>query len=80
MRLLKIIVVLVILAVLGLTAYAYLGDMGPRQQEMRKSVPLNITAPTPSTPPAGLSPPEAAQSEPATEDAAEAGADANDLD
>lgn len=78
MRLLKIIVVLVILAVLGLTAYAYLGDMGPRQQEMRKSVPLNITAP--STPPAGLSPPEAAQAEPATEDAAEAGADANDLD
>ncbi len=46
MRLLKVLVVLVILAFLALTGYAYLGDMGPRQQEMRKPVALDTGAVT----------------------------------
>lgn len=41
MRLLKFLVVIVILAFLALTGYAYLGDMAPRQQEMRQPVALD---------------------------------------
>lgn len=40
MRLLKIVIVLVVLAFLGLAGYAYFGDMAPRQQEVRQPVDL----------------------------------------
>ena len=50
MRLLKILVALVILAFVALAGYAYLGDMGPRQQEMRKPVSLDTGAPAPANP------------------------------
>ena len=50
MRLLKILVALVILAFVALAGYAYLGDMGPRQQEMRKPVSLDTSAPASAAP------------------------------
>ncbi len=50
MRLLKILVVLIVLAFVALAGYAYLGDMGPRQQEMRKPVSLDTGAPAPANP------------------------------
>ncbi len=54
MRLLKILVVIVVLAFLALTGYAYLGDMAPRQQEMRQPVALDTgsaAAPAPADAP-----------------------------
>lgn len=50
MRLLKILVVLVALAFVALAGYAYLGDMDPRQQEMRKPVSLDTGAPATAAP------------------------------
>ncbi|MBA4489721.1 hypothetical protein [Paracoccus sp. S1E-3] len=50
MRLLKILVVVVILAFVALAGYAYLGDMGPRQQEMRKPVRLETGTAAPADP------------------------------
>ena len=50
MRLLKILVELIVLAFVALAGYAYLGDMGPRQQEMRKPVSLDTGAPAPANP------------------------------
>ncbi len=44
MRLLKILVGIVVLAFLALTGYAYLGDMAPRQQDMRQPVRLDTGA------------------------------------
>lgn len=38
MRLLKILVVLILAVVIGLVAYAYLGDMDAAQQEIRVPV------------------------------------------
>ena len=44
MRLLKLLVVLILAALIGLVGYAYLGDMEPVQKEMRSPVPLSGTA------------------------------------
>lgn len=41
MRLLKFLVVLVLAGLIGLVGYAYLGDMEPRQQEIRSPVALD---------------------------------------
>ncbi|MEV8465566.1 MULTISPECIES: hypothetical protein [Meridianimarinicoccus] len=41
MRLVKIISVLLLLAVLGLVGFAYLGDLSPAQTETRIPVDLN---------------------------------------
>ncbi|MDP5305968.1 hypothetical protein [Paracoccus spongiarum] len=38
MRVLKLLVVLVLAAVVGLAGYAYLGDMEPSRQEVRSPV------------------------------------------
>lgn len=56
MRLLKILVVLVVLAFLALTGYAYLGDMAPRQQEMRQPVTLDTGRAAPAAAPAAAAP------------------------
>jgi hypothetical protein len=40
-RIIKALVVLVILAFIGVTGYAYLGDLTPVQGEVRKPVVLN---------------------------------------
>jgi hypothetical protein len=40
-RIIKTLVVLVILGFIGLTGYAYLGDLSPRQGEVKKPVVLN---------------------------------------
>lgn len=40
MRLIKVLGVLILAAAIGLTAYAYLGDMEPVRQEVRSPVPI----------------------------------------
>lgn len=40
-RIIKALVVLVILGFIGLTVFAYLGDLGPEQSEVKKPVVLN---------------------------------------
>lgn len=40
-RIIKALVVLVILGFIGLTGYAYLGDLSPSQGEVKKPVVLN---------------------------------------
>ena len=40
MRLVKLLAVLLVAAALGLTGYAYLGDMEPQRQETRQPVAL----------------------------------------
>ncbi|MFO1202949.1 MAG: hypothetical protein U1E58_09980 [Tabrizicola sp.] len=40
-RIIKALVVLVILGFIGLTGYAYLGDLTPKQGEVKKPVVLN---------------------------------------
>ena len=67
MRLLKILAVLVIAALIGLTAYAYLGDMDPRAAQMRQPVSLDLS--NSAIPPtvAATAPPTEAGAEPATE-------------
>jgi len=42
-RLLKLVVGLVLLAVLGLAGYAYFGDMSAPPQEQRQPIDLNAT-------------------------------------
>ena len=56
MRLLKILAVLVVLAFVALAGYAYLGDMGPRQQEMRKPVSLDAISRSAGLEPATVRP------------------------
>lgn len=58
MRLLKILIVLLVAAFLTLTGYAYLGDMAPRQQEMRQPVNLEAGRAAPPSPAAGETAPE----------------------
>ncbi|WP_312527491.1 hypothetical protein [Paracoccus sp. (in: a-proteobacteria)] len=48
MRLLGLIIVLLILAIGGLTGYAYLGDMNAAPKEMRVPVQLDLGAATPT--------------------------------
>lgn len=43
-RIIKTLVVLVIFGFLGLTVYAYLGDLTPSQGEVKKPVVLNTDA------------------------------------
>lgn len=38
MRLLKVLVVLILAAVIGLVGYAYFGDMAPQRQEIRQPI------------------------------------------
>lgn len=48
MRLLKVLVVLILAAVIGLVGYAYFGDMQPVRSEVRSPVsgaPAPVTAP-----------------------------------
>lgn len=40
-RIIKALVVLVILGFIGLTVFAYLGDLGPDQKEVTKEIKLN---------------------------------------
>ncbi len=40
-RIIKTLVVLVIFGFVGLTVFAYLGDLGPQQSEVKKPVVLN---------------------------------------
>lgn len=40
-RIIKALIFMVVLAAVGLIAYAYLGDLGPVQTEVKKSVVLN---------------------------------------
>lgn len=40
-RIIKVLVVLVILGFIGLTVFAYLGDLRPQQSEVKKPVVLN---------------------------------------
>jgi len=40
-RIIKALVVLVIFGFVGLTVFAYLGDLGPQQSEVKKPVVLN---------------------------------------
>jgi hypothetical protein len=40
-RIIKALVVLVVLGFIGLTGYAYLGDLAPKQAEVKKPVVLN---------------------------------------
>ena len=49
MRLLRLVIILLILALLGLTGYAYLGDMAADPSEMRVPVELQLQAPAPGT-------------------------------
>ncbi|WP_294931453.1 hypothetical protein [uncultured Paracoccus sp.] len=48
MRLLRVIVILLILAVGALAVYAYLGDMDPAPSEMRIPVELDLGAEIPA--------------------------------
>ncbi|AGT08668.1 hypothetical protein [Paracoccus aminophilus] len=69
MRLLGLIVVLVVLAVAGLTGYAYVGDMKADPKEMRVPVELDLGSPATDTPaavtPAAAPAPEAETPAPA---------------
>ncbi|WP_199258416.1 hypothetical protein [Paracoccus binzhouensis] len=47
MRLLKLVAVLVLLILAGLTGYAYFGDMSSDPREMRMPVELDLGAETP---------------------------------
>ena len=82
MRLLRVVVVLALLAVAGLAAYAYLGDMTPQRREVR--VPVSLTGePLPkSAPPAKAEAPVDAATEatPATDTAGTPAGAADDLD
>ncbi|MDO5622350.1 MAG: hypothetical protein Q4G24_12860 [Paracoccus sp. (in: a-proteobacteria)] len=69
MRLIKILLALVVLAALGLTGYAYFGDMESRPREMRVPVPLDLGA-IPDAPAADT--PAPAVPAPATEQPADA--------
>jgi hypothetical protein len=40
-RIIKAVLVLAVFGFLGLTVYAYLGDLAPRQEEVRKPVVLD---------------------------------------
>lgn len=42
MRLLKLLVVLILAAVIALAAYAYFGDMAPRQNEVRNPIAISV--------------------------------------
>lgn len=48
MRLLRVIVILLILAIGGLSGYAYLGDMDAAPKEMRVPVQLDLGAAAPA--------------------------------
>ncbi|WBU58095.1 hypothetical protein [Paracoccus sediminicola] len=84
MRLLKVLLVLVVLAFVALTGYAYLGDMAPRQEEIRQPVSLDtsgVTSPSAAGATSGNSSadgaePDAADANAATD--AEAAADSTD--
>lgn len=57
MRLLWVVLALVVLAVAGLSGYAYLGDMSPERREMR--VPVSLTGePLPAADTAAANDPE----------------------
>ncbi len=42
LRILKLLVILVVLGFVGLTGYAYLGDLSPNQQDVRQPVKLDV--------------------------------------
>lgn len=41
-RVFKVLLFLLVLGFIGLTGYAYLGDLSPEQSEMREPVTLNV--------------------------------------
>jgi len=41
-RIFKVILFLLVLGFIGLTGYAYLGDLSPQQSETREPVTLNV--------------------------------------
>lgn len=49
MRLLKVLVVLILAAVIGLAGYAYFGDMQPVRSEVRSPIGAAPAAPAPGT-------------------------------
>jgi len=48
MRMIKLLAVLIIAGLIGLTAYAYFGDMAPNRNEVR--TPLQLGTSTPELP------------------------------
>ncbi len=72
MRLLGLIIALLILAIGGLTGYAYLGDMNAAPKEMRVPVQLDLGAEAPAAAPA---PAAAAETDAAPEAGTEAEAE-----
>lgn len=51
MRMMKLLVVLILAALIGLAGYAYFGDMTPTRQEVRSPLHLNPPAtPAPAEP------------------------------
>ncbi|MFV0294200.1 MAG: hypothetical protein ACK5II_13725 [Paracoccus sp. (in: a-proteobacteria)] len=71
MRLLKILVVLLVIGLIALAGYAYLGDMAPRQQEVRQPINLELTDRLPSAPSQSDSTTEARQSDDNPSDSSE---------
>lgn len=81
MRLLRVIIILLILAIGGLLGYAYLGDMGAAPKEMRVPVQLDLgTAPQTSIAPDSTDAPAGDDPVDAAAAPAEDGADADNLD
>ncbi|WBU59095.1 hypothetical protein [Paracoccus albus] len=78
MRLLKLLIGLVVLGFLALVGFAYLGDMSPRQQEMRQPVALDTGAASSTAAPTASDQAEDEAEAPPEGEAAEA--DPNDLD
>nr|WP_111298111.1 hypothetical protein [Paracoccus saliphilus] len=51
MRMLKLLVVLILAALIGLAGYAYFGDLTPTRTEVRRPLDPAAVAPAPSTSP-----------------------------
>ncbi len=56
MRLWKILLVLIVLAVAALAGYAYFGDMQPEQSEIRLPVELDLNSGQPAQAPVAAAP------------------------
>ncbi|UXU74684.1 MULTISPECIES: hypothetical protein [unclassified Paracoccus (in: a-proteobacteria)] len=76
MRLIKTAAILMILVLLGLVGYAYLGDMSSKPREMRMPVQLDLGASPQPSPATGSAEPAASAAPPAPA----AQASQNDLD
>lgn len=73
MRLLRVVLVLVILGLGGLTGYAYFGDMKADPRETRLPVQLDLQGDVPAAPPAPVEQAPAPAATPAAPGAADTG-------